>query len=390
MKRILILLVILLAFPAIACGGSTGKRLIVGAAEDSSKQDDPLVAAGKMDLAAQAGMAAIRVSAIWGPGYVQLDGGDLLALQNSATAARDAGIRLFVSIAPRTGKGAPRTPAARQKFAAYAASVARQLKPLGVTDYIIGNEPNLGRFWSPQFKAGGADAAAPAYEALLAKTYDALKAVSPNIKVLGGAVSPRGLDKPGTGRDTHSPATFIRDLGKAYRKSGRKRPIMDVFAFHPYMEKSSISPMFQHPLTPRVISINDYDKLVAVLGEAFDGTAQRGSTLPILYDEFGVQSRIGQRKLAVYENEGSPASLDAVSEKTQAAYYRIALGLAACQKNVIGLLFFHVSDEADLAAWQSGLYYADDTPKTSLASVRKAAASARAGKLVDCGEPPAR
>ena len=388
MKRSLLLLVFLLAFPAIACGGSAGKGLLVGAAEDGSRQEDPVVADMKMDLAVRAGMTAIRVSALWNPGFIQLDGRDLRSLQNSAVAARDAGIRLFVSIAPRTGKGAPRTATARKKFAAYAASVARQLKPLGVTDYIIGNEPNLGRFWAPQFKAGGADAAAPAYEALLARTYDVLKAVSPKIRVIGGAVSPRGLDKPGTGRDTHSPTTFILDLGVASRESKRKRPIMDVFAFHPYMETSRISPTLTHPRTPRVISINDYDKLVSLLAEAFDGTAQRGSTLPILYDEFGVQSTIGQRKLAVYDNAGSPAALDSVPEKTQAAYYRIALQLAACQKNVIGLLLFHVSDEADLAAWQSGLYYADDTPKTSLAAVRKAANDARAGKLGDCGNQP--
>ena len=29
--------------------------------------------------------------------------------------------------------------------------------------------------------------------------------------------------------------------------------------------------------------------------------------------------------------------------------------MAYCQKNVIGLLIFHVSDEADLLAWQSGM-----------------------------------
>jgi hypothetical protein len=51
---------------------------------------------------------------------------------------------------------------------------------------------------------------------------------------------------------------------------------------------------------------------------------------------------------------------------------------------VIGLLFFHVTDESDLAAWQSGLYYADDTPKTSLAPVRKAVQLAGSGKLADC------
>ena len=41
--------------------------------------------------------------------------------------------------------------------------------------------------------------------------------------IWGGALAPRGIDRPGTGRDTHSPTTFIRDLGAAYRASGRER-----------------------------------------------------------------------------------------------------------------------------------------------------------------------
>jgi hypothetical protein len=49
---------------------------------------------------------------------------------------------------------------------------------------------------------------------------------------------------------------------------------------------------------------------------------------------------------------------------------------------VVGLLFFHVSDEADLDRWQSGVYYADDTPKTDLPVVKTAALAARAGTLV--------
>jgi hypothetical protein len=48
----------------------------------------------------------------------------------------------------------------------------------------------------------------------------------------------------------------------------------------------------------------------------------------------------------------------------------------------VGLLFFHVSDEADLDRWQSGIYYADDTPKSDFSAVRSAAEAARAGTLV--------
>ena len=122
-------------------------------------------------------------------------------------------------------------------------------------------------------------------------TYDALKAVRPHSTIYGGALAPRGVDKPGTGRDTHSPTAFITDLGAAYRASGRQLPIMDAFAFHPYPESSSTGPNFPHPNSTS-IGLADYPKLVALLGTAFDGTAQHGSSLPILYDEFGIETTV--------------------------------------------------------------------------------------------------
>ena len=85
---------------------------------------------------------------------------------------------------------------------------------------IVGNEPNLNLFWLPQFGPGGTRTlAAPGYELLLARTYDAIKAVAPSVEVVGGALAHSGIDKRGTGRDTHSPAQFILDMGKAYRAS---------------------------------------------------------------------------------------------------------------------------------------------------------------------------
>ena len=50
-------------------------------------------------------------------------------------------------------------------------------------------------------------------------------------------------------------------------------------------------------------------------------------------------------------------------------------------------LIFHVADEADLDRWQSGVFYADDTPKSSLAPVRAEALAARAGSIPGCGAP---
>ncbi len=352
---------------------------MVGAAEDSGKQGDLLASDAKMSLARLAGFDAIRLTAVWSPGQRELSGPDLLGLTNAADAARVYGIRVFVSVYPYGSKTTPFWSTARAQFASYAASIPR-LVPY-VRDVIVGNEPNLNRFWMPQFTRAGLDAAAPSYLGLLAQTYDRLKAVSPAVNVIGGALSPRGGDDPRASRPTHSPTTFIRDLGSAYRRSGRTRPVMDWFAFHPYLETSKLPPTFAHPKTT-TIAIADYGKLVTVLGQAFDGTAQRGSTLPILYDEFGVQTEAESAKRSIYTNEARPSARDAVDETTQARYYRQALQLVSCQKNVVGLLFFHVSDEADLDRWQSGVYYADDTPKASLPVVRAAAEAARAGKLV--------
>ncbi len=78
-------------------------------------------------------------------------------------------------------------------------------------------------------------------------------------------------------------------MGAAYRASGREQPLMDIFAIHPYLERSAIPPSTEHPIGTS-IGIADYDKLVGLLEEAFDGTAQEGGDLPIAYTEFGVQA----------------------------------------------------------------------------------------------------
>ena len=132
------------------------------------------------------------------------------------------------------------------------------------------------------------------------------------------------------------------------------------------------------------IGIGDYDKLVGLLEEAFDGTEQPGSKLPIAYTEYGVQTRIPESAQGPYTNLQSPIGRDAVDEGTQARYYREALELAACQPTVIAIFFFHLIDEPDLNRWQSGPYYVDLRPKTSLPAIREAAEKARKGELAAC------
>ena len=368
---------VLLALAVAAPSQAAPRTVAVGASESASLIPDSVIAKARMDLAVLAGFKEIEVRADWTSGKTAPTAEELASFQASALAAQLDAVRLVIAV--DTG-GSLQTPSSlldRKQFAQYTAALARSLPY--VRDFIVGNEPNLNRFWMPQFE-GGRDAAAPAYEALLARTYDSLKAVSPSINVVGGALAPRGSDNGRSGRQTHSPTTFLRDLGTAYRKSRRATPIMDALVIHPYGESSKTPPTALHPKSTS-ISIADYPKLVKLLRDAFRGTAQRGASLPIIYGEYGVQTRIPFDKLGAYTNLSASTAGDAVSETMQAAYYKRAIQLAYCQPTVSGLLFFHVSDEPDLDRWQSGLFYADDTPKSGLAVVKTAAQAAQAGTL---------
>jgi hypothetical protein len=326
------------------------------------RDPDPGTANQKLADATASGLEAVITNAFWRPGHREPSATELTELRNAGAAARVAGIRPLLIVQHEGSGTTPRTPALRAQFAAYAAALARQLPDY--RDFIIGNEPNLNRFWLPQFGPDGEDVAARDYLALLAETYDALKGYSKKVRVIGGGLAPRGGDDPSSARQTHSPTAFIRDLGRYYRESRRRTPVMDAFAHHPYLERSEVPPDFAHP-NSTTISLADYDKLVDLLGEAFDGTAQKGSDIPILYTEFGVQTVIPKAKLGVYTNLDSPAAEDAVSEEVQARYYKEAVEIACGQPTVKGLYIFHIWDEPDLLGWQSGLYYADHTPKTS-------------------------
>jgi hypothetical protein len=372
-----------LALPAAA---AAGPGLFVGAAEDAPRSPYLGHAYTKMQLGRLAGLDTIRVTSIWSPGQAHPGDHELLVLGNVAAAGQLNGIRVVVSVYHRDQRTTPLTAKARAEFASYVATIAREIPAL--RDFIIGNEPNLNLFWMPQFNRNGTTASAGAYLRLLADSYDALKAVSPDVNVIGGSVSPRGQDKPASPRHTHSPTRFIAELGRAYRRSKRTRPVMDAFAFHPYLIPSKLPPTyrFTNPKST-TIGLSDYDKLTRALTAAFRGTRQPGATLPIVYDEFGYQSQIPAAKRAHYDFLDAPAARDAIPESLQAAYYRQAIAIAQCQPNVGGILLFHVSDESDARAWQSGLYYADDTPKSSLEAVRRAALAAQRGTLARCASP---
>jgi hypothetical protein len=358
-----------------------GHAIHVGALEDGVKWEDPAMAEERVAFAKKAGFDSLGLTTTWQPGVTAPDPVELTILRNVAKASERNGLAVLLTIyAPRPSY-APVSDEDQEQYADYLATLARDLP--SVRDFAVWNEPNLNGFWLYQFDDAGTDVATPAYTSLLARSYDALKAVSPEIRVYGGNLAPRGDDNPDAPRHTQSPTRFIQGMGRAYRASARTKPIMDVFSIHPYNNRSSIPPSEPHP-TGTAIGFADYDKLVNLLGEAFDGTAQPGSKLAIAYTEFGVQSQIPESEQGDYTNLDSPIGQDAVSEETQADYYREALELAYCQPTVVAVYFFHLFDEADLNRWQSGPYYVNTKPKTSLDAIEDAAKDARKGKLGAC------
>lgn len=377
MRRVLVVAALLAGWAVPAHAG--GPSMVIGAAEDSVQQTNVAAAKAKLDLLKLAGMDAVRITEIWAPGEQAPTAIEQQRLDAVTAAARLDSMPIYVSVTNAGNRTTPLSASDQGDFAAFAAAIAKRYP--SITEFVVGNEPNNNRFWLPQFALDGSDAAAVAYESLLARTYDALKAVNQQIDVIGGALGPRGIDRPGTGKDTHSPTAFIADLAAAYKATGRTERIMDAFDLHAYEDNSSLPPSFQHPKTA-TIALADYGKLTAALS-AFDGTAQPGSTLPVVYGEFGVESEIPAAKASLYTGK-EPATTKPVDEATQASYYHDALALAFCQPNTKAFFFFHAFDEPALPGWQSGVYYADGTPKASLAPVKAAIRDSVGGVITLC------
>ena len=184
------------------------------------------------------------------------------AAQRRPAPRSSTAIRVYLSIYPDgLERDAARRAEARATSPRTPPTLAQQLP--SVHDFIVGNEPNLNRFWLPQFDPNGEDAAAPAYTALLAQTYDALKAVDPAITRLGGALAPRG-DRPARHRPRHALADRV------HHRPGRRLPgerpddadhgRVRLPPVRRQLERSP--PTSPHP-NSTTIGLADYDKLVA-------------------------------------------------------------------------------------------------------------------------------
>ncbi|HEY4620303.1 MAG TPA: hypothetical protein VIG93_01275, partial [Gaiellaceae bacterium] len=213
----------------------------------------------------------------------------------------------------------------------------------------------------------------------LAAAYDALKAVDPEITVVGVGLSPRGNDRPDAKSNiSTSPIRFLRALGAWYRSSGRTRPLMDGFSFHPYPNKAT-DPLDRGYGWPNAGFVN-VDRIKQALWDAFHGTAQPTTAdgLRLYLDEVGWQVRTdGMPGYSGLEN------VVVTDELTQAAVYAELVRRASCDPDIAEVSFFGFRDDGARTGFQAALQRLDGTARPAAEAVRQAISDAAAG----CGQP---
>jgi hypothetical protein len=363
--------------------------MFVGVSDDSFEWNAASMAATANDL----GLHAVRVTLNWTPGQRALSAGDREALGRVVAGAD--GLR--VVLAAFNQGYPPLDDGSRDAYCSYVADAITRFP--AINDVVIWNEPNLSGFWRPQFGPPG-QSAPEQYEALLARCYDVLHALRPSINVIAPATSLWGNDNPNAFSNiSHSPTTFIEDMGAAYRASGRSAPLFDTLGHHPYPASSSERPWVVHA-DPTIISLGDLGRLLSVMQEAFGGTAQplpQGG-LPIWYLETGYQTLIPASKSSSYYGvEDWPGAVpDLVSPEPpavqppdsspapdQATQLTDELRMTYCQPYVAADFNFMLEDQSVLGGWQSGLLWADGTRKGSYDPFKAVVAQVNSG-TVNC------
>jgi len=353
------------ALIALTLAGSASAETVFGVSDETPKYTPDGGAAFFEQLKA-AGLRETSVIVHWDPQNPQSIS-EGIYLDRVAAQAVASGVRLVFVIIPTKANGFTTQPSSDLPFLSFLQILAERYPQ--VRGFAIGNEPNQPRFWQPQYAPNGAPMAGAAYETLLASSYDALKTLDTGIRVIGLGISERGNDNPRAKNNiSTSPVRFIHDVGAAYRASGRRRPIMDEVAFHPY-PASSTDPLLKGFAWPNA-GIANLDRIKQATWDAFHGTAQRtfeqGLTMRLL--EVGWQATVPQQFLSAYTGSENVATTD---EASQAAIYSQLIRYVSCDPSVSDVLFFHLIDESRLEGFQTGLLRADGSPRPSYDAVRQ-------------------
>jgi hypothetical protein len=288
-------------------------RLLVGVDDDTLKWTADPVAVVRWQRQLRAD--AVRVWAPW-RGERAPNPTRFVELRRAEQAARETTVVLAVF---GFARDTPATPAAQERFCAYARRALRLVPDARAV--VVWNEANSPTYWS---------GTPLQYETLLARCYDALHRSGLTV-----------LDSTTSG---HAPEAFLTAVARAYRASGRTRPLVDAFGHNPYPKSAAESPGATHPVG--FVGEGDYARLRRVLrpfGEP-----------DVWYLEDGYQTTVPPRLRRRYDGRETVATIDA---DTQAERLRAAISLAACQPHVRAFFNFELVDETRLAGWQSGLVW---------------------------------
>jgi hypothetical protein len=396
-RRLPVFALALFASAALTAPAAAGDGLFVGVDEDAVKWGHTQLAAS---ITRALGLKAMRVTLAWEPGQSTLSGSDAAQLDRAVVGTW--GTRVVLAVYGRADD-APQSDDARSQFCGYVAEALRRYPT--VNDVVVWNEPNTGAFWRPQFNPDGTSAAPAGYAALLARCWSTLHAMRPTVNVIASSASRGGDDPRAAGSTSHSPVAWYRQLGLAYRASGLGSPLFDTVGHNPYPNTSAERPWVPHA-DPGTIGQGDYDKLIEVLAEGFGGTAQPlpgQGVVSIWYLEQGFQTTIDPKKLHLYSGSETESvalppwsGADTAREgpaPDQATQLADAIRVAYCQPHVGAYFNFLLADEPNLAGWQSGVLWADWSPKLSYTAFKRAVAEVNA-RNVDCsalsrtGVPP--
>jgi hypothetical protein len=346
----------MLAVALVVVPSASARTFLVGVTDDTVKwrADTP----GIVRIQREAGFATVKVTFPWRPGMWHPRRLERFYVDR---VARMASLDQHVVVAfGGSADDAPRRQATRQQFCSYVRDVVAQLP--SVDEVVIWNEVNSPAFWRPQRDA-------PAkYAALLARCWDLLHRMRPDVKVISSTAP------------SHRPLDFLSEMGAAYVASGRTRPIVDAFGHNPYPRDSSERPTATHD--DGYVGQGDYGLLVDTIRGAFAGTAQPAlgeDGVSIWYLENGFQTAAPRRSRLYQgrENESRPLGVD-----DQARQLIDALKLAYCSQPFVDAFFnFQLADERRLAGWQSGVLWADWRPKPSSGPVRDVIAAIRSSWL---------
>jgi hypothetical protein len=380
---------------ALALAGTASADVAVGVNDDAGKFESEV--SWFYPTMAATGLAVNAITVRWDDfAAAPLTDHDQARIEQAISRAEANGVTIALDIyplrsqvftngrkcAPSSDPEACGSTARIKQFAAWAATIARTFPT--VREFVVMNECNQPLFVNPQWNTAAKNQSAAICGRALAAAYDALKAESSGIHVWGIGLSPRGNDRPdAVSNSSTKPVTFLAALGEWFRafakKTGRTAPLMDGLDFHPYPIPQS-QPFATGYQDERSASVSNLPRIYQAFYDAFAGTPQRtigqqrGGGLPVSLNETGVQTS-SDGKLGYAGFEVSASSAGGIlgrfgTEDYQSGWYVQMLDLVACDPNVSVVNIFHLIDEENLAGWQSGLFFADKTPKRSARAVR--------------------